>query len=95
MRISRFHFRDCLRCCGAGGEAIAKPRGDCGGHEEEHGTGEEEAVDDPFAVEQARGLGVEGAEEALEAADGAVWIEDAGVAGLPGDEADEEGEGDG
>ena len=74
------------------GEAVAKPGGDGAGHEEEHGAGEEEAVGDPFAVERA-GLGVEGAEEALKRpADR--WVEDAGVAGLPGDETEEEGQGD-
>ena len=40
-------------------------------------------------------MGVEGAEEALETAWRVAGIEDAGVAGLPGDEAEEEGEGDG
>lgn len=76
------------------GEAVAEPCGDGAGHEEEHGAGEEEAVRDPFAVKERGALGVEGAEEALEAAWGVAGIEDAGVAGLPGDESEEEGEGD-
>ena len=36
------------------------------------GAGEEEAVADPFAVEEGSALGVEGAEEALDATGGAV-----------------------
>ena len=95
MDNSRFNFRDCLRCCGAAAEAVTEPCGDGAGHEEEHGPGEEEAVSDPFAVEEGGTLGVEGAEEALESAWRVAGVEDTGVAGLPGDEAEEEGEGDG
>ncbi len=84
-----------MRCCGAAGKAVAEPGGDGGGHEEEHGAGVEEAVADPLGVEEACGLSVEGAEEALEASGGEAGIKDAGVAGLPGCETDEKGEGDG
>ncbi len=93
--MSRFSLRDCLRCCGAASDAIADEGGDGAGHEEEHGASEDEAVGNPFLVEEAGGLGVEGAEETLDATDGAVGIEDAGVAGLPTDETDQKGEGHG
>ena len=84
-----------MRFCGAACEAISEPGGDGSCHEEEHGSGEDEAVGDPVDVELAGGLGVEGAEEALEAAGRTVRVQNAGVAGLPGEETSEESERDG
>lgn len=74
---------------------MAEEDGYRAGHEEEHGAGEEEAVLGPAGVEEGWGLGVEGSEEAGDAAGGVVASEDAGIAGLPGEETDEEGYGDG
>ena len=71
---------------------MAKQNGDGAGDEEEHGAGEEEAVSNPPLVEQAGCLCVEGAEETFDAAGGSVWVKNARVPGLPGNEACQEGE---
>lgn len=76
-----------------GGDAVAEQGSKRGGHKEEHGAGEEEAVGDPLVVEKTCCLRVKRAEETFDAAYGAVRVEDARVAGLPGDETNEEGEG--
>ena len=71
---------------------MPKQNADGAGHEEEHGTGEEEAIRDPLVVEQTGRLCIERAEEAFDAAGRSVWVKDARVAGLPGYEASEKGE---
>jgi hypothetical protein len=89
----------CLGLGGGGGvgeEAVADVEGQGHRHEEEHGAGEDEAVGGPFWVEEAGVLHAEGSEEAGEASGGdGVLVDDAGVAGAPGEVAEEEGGGDG
>ena len=80
-RISadRLGFTRCWRMVKPVGKTVAEEDCECAGNEEEHGRGEDEAVTDPFAVEHARCLNVDRAEEACDAAGGGMGIEDAGV----------------
>ena len=74
---------------------MTEQHSDRAGHEEKHGAGEEEAIEGPAFIEKRRSLGVEGSEEAGRAAYGVIASEDAGIARLPGQETDQESDGDG
>jgi hypothetical protein len=52
-----------------GCQFVTEQGGDGTGYEEQHRTGEEEAVGNPLVVEHAVGLSIEGAEEAFDATD--------------------------
>jgi len=65
------------------------------GHQKEHGTGEEETVLCPAAIEQCGRLRVQLPEETCKPSDRVIPTQHARVSWLPGEKTDEEGDGDG